>query len=60
MMARSDGGADDDGEIGAWILRKALKQRGVRLFEMVMDDVYQLRKNEGLERNFRGVRTAFE
>lgn len=39
MMARSDGGADDDGEIGAWILRNALKQRGVRLFEMVMDDV---------------------
>lgn len=39
MMARSDGGADDDGEIGAWILRNALKQRDVRLFEMVMDDV---------------------
>lgn len=39
MMARSDGGADDDGEIGTWILRNALKQRDVRLFEMVMDDV---------------------
>lgn len=39
MMARSDGGADDDGEIGVLILRNALKQRGVRLFEMVMDDV---------------------
>ena len=39
MMARSDGGADDDGEIRTWILRNALKQRGVRLFEMVMDDV---------------------
>lgn len=39
MMARSDGGADDDGEIGAWILRNTLIQRGVRLFEMVMDDV---------------------
>lgn len=39
MMARSERGADDDGEIGAWILRNALKQRGVRLFEMVMDDV---------------------
>ena len=39
MMARSERGADDDGAIGAWILRKALKQRGVRLFEMAMDDV---------------------
>ena len=39
MMARSDGGVDDDGEIGAWILRNALKQRDVRLFELVMDDV---------------------
>lgn len=39
MMARSEGGADDDCEIRAWILRKALKQRDVRLFEMVMDDV---------------------
>ena len=39
MMARSERGADDDGAKGAWILRKAVKQRGVRLFEMVMDDV---------------------
>ena len=39
MMARSDGGADDDGEIGTWILRNALKQRGVRMFERVVDDV---------------------
>ena len=39
MMARSDGGADDDGEIGVWILRNALIQRGVRLFEMVMDNI---------------------
>ena len=39
MMARSDGGADDDGKIGAWILRNALIQRGVRLFEMVMDNI---------------------
>ena len=39
MMARSERGADDDGAKGAGILRKALKQRGVRLFEMVMDDV---------------------
>ena len=29
----------DDGEIGTWILRNALKQRDVRLFEMVVDDV---------------------
>ena len=39
MMARSNGGADDDREIGTWILRNALKQRDVRLFELVMDDV---------------------
>ena len=39
MMARSERGADDDGEIGTWILRNALKQRDVSLFEMVMDDV---------------------
>lgn len=39
MMARSDGGADDDGEIGTWILRNALKQRDVRLFEMVTGDI---------------------
>lgn len=39
MMARSERGADDDGAIGTWILRKALKQRGVRLFEMAMNDV---------------------
>ena len=39
MMARSERGADDDGAIGVWILRNALKQRGVRLFEMAMDDV---------------------
>lgn len=39
MMARSDGGADDDGEIGTWILRNALKQSDMRQFEMVMDDV---------------------
>lgn len=39
MTARSERGADDDGEIGAWSLRNALKQRGVRLFEMAMDDV---------------------
>lgn len=39
MMARSERGADDDGEIGAWSLRNALKQRGLRLFKMVMDDV---------------------
>ena len=39
MMVRSERGADDDGEIGTWILRNALKQRDVSLFEMVMDDV---------------------
>lgn len=39
MMARSERRADDDGEIGTWILRNALKQRDVRMFEMVMDDV---------------------
>ena len=39
MMARSERRADDDGEIGTSILRNALKQRDVRLFEMVMDDV---------------------
>ena len=39
MMARSERGADDDREIGTWILRNALKQRGVCLFEMVVDDV---------------------
>ena len=59
MMARSERRADDDGEIGTWILRNALKQRDVRLFEMVMNDD-QSGKNEGLERNFRGVRTVFE
>ena len=39
MTARSERGADDDGAIGAWILRNALKQRSVRLFELVMDEV---------------------
>lgn len=39
MMARSDGGADDDREIGTWILRNALKQRDVHLFEMVTGDI---------------------
>nr|DAI32796.1 MAG TPA: hypothetical protein [Caudoviricetes sp.] len=40
-------------------MRNALKQRGVRLFWTVVV-MYQPGKNEGSERNFRGVRTVFE